>query len=108
MDDRTEAVLGYEFATEMEARNVGAELNRRFNSAELVTLGIYRIRWNGNYLLEAVFAKDIPDQRVKDAQALMGESGVQVHPDDLKDYKLATRRRTEHGDMFRWFRRFMG
>ena len=38
---------------------------------------------NGNYLVEAVFANDIPDPRLEDARALLGELGAPVHPDDL-------------------------
>src|SRR3712207_6943549 len=53
-------------------------------------LRIYRVRWNGNYLVEAVFAQGTPDSRLQDARALLGESGSPVHPDDLDDYKRAT------------------
>ena len=82
--------LGYEFAREDEARGSAAELDRRFADRELKGLRIYRVRWNGNYLVEAVFAKDIPDPRREDARALLGELGAPVHPDDLDDYKKAT------------------
>ncbi len=96
--------LGYEFAREDEARNHAAELDRRFKREELPGLRVYRIRWNGNYLVEATFAEDIPDSRVDDARALLGESGVAVHPDDLVDYKRAS----EGGGRSGWMRRFFG
>src|SRR3954451_21504385 len=82
--------LGYEFARETEAQNHALELDRRFAKEELLGLRVYRIRWNGNYLVEATFAEGVPDSRVNDARALLGESGVAVHPDDLIDYKRAT------------------
>jgi hypothetical protein len=94
--------LGYEFAREDEAQNHAAELARRFTGEELPGLRVYRIRWNGNYLVEATFAEGIPDSRVDDARALLGESGVAVHPDDLMDYKRAT----EGGGLPGWMRRF--
>ena len=53
--------LGYEFAREDEARGSAAELDRRFADRELKGLRIYRVRWNGNYLVEAVFADDTTD-----------------------------------------------
>ncbi len=96
--------LGYEFAREEEARNHAAELDRRFAKEELPGLRVYRVRWNGNYLVEATFAGGVPEARVDDARALLGESGVPVHPDDLMDYKRAT----EEGGMPGWFRRFFG
>lgn len=96
--------LGYEFAREDEAQNHAAELARRFTGEELPGLRVYRIRWNGNYLVEATFAENTPDRRVNDARALLGESGVAVHPDDLMDYKRAT----EGGGMSGWMRRFFG
>jgi hypothetical protein len=96
--------LGYEFAREDEAQNHAAELARRFTGEELPGLRVYRIRWNGNYLVEATFAENTPDHRVNDARALLGESGVAVHPDDLMDYKRAT----EGGGMSGWMRRFFG
>jgi hypothetical protein len=82
--------FGYEFAREEEARGAATELDRRFAERELKGLRIYRVRWNGNYLVEAVFSDDTPDSRLQDARALLGESGVPVHPDDLRDYKKAT------------------
>ena len=96
--------MGYEFAREAEARNHAAELDRRFTKEELPGLRVYRIRWNGNYLVEATFAAGVPDARVNDARALLGESGVAVHPDDLIDYKRAT----EGGGLSGWMRRFFG
>ena len=96
--------LGYEFAREREARDHAAALDRRYTREELLGLRVYRIRWNGNYLIEATFAAGVPDSRVNDARALLGESGVPVHPDDLLDYKRAS----EEGGMPGWFRRFFG
>jgi hypothetical protein len=98
--------LGYEFAREDEARGSAAELDRRFADRELKGLRIYRVRWNGNYLVEAVFADGTTDSRLQDARALLGESGVPVHPDDLEDYKKAT----EEGGagLPDWIRRFFG
>jgi hypothetical protein len=96
--------LGYEFAREDEAQSHAAELARRFTGEELPGLRVYRIRWNGNYLVEATFAENTPDSRVNDARALLAESGVPVHPDDLIDYKRAT----EGGGLPGWMRRFFG
>jgi hypothetical protein len=98
--------LGYEFAREDEARGAAAELDRRFADRELRGLRIYRVRWNGNYLVEAVFADGTTDSRLQDARALLGESGAPVHPDDLEDYKKATQ---EGGaGLPDWIRRFFG
>jgi hypothetical protein len=98
--------LGYEFAREDEARGTAAELDRRFADRELKGLRIYRVRWNGNYLVEAVFADGTTDSRLQDARALLGEAGVPVHPDDLEDYKKAT---DEGGaGLPDWIRRFFG
>ena len=99
--------LGYEFAREEEARLHAAELDRRFTKGELPGLRVYRVRWNGNYLVEATFAPAVPDSRLQDARALLGESGVPVHPDDLEDYKRATEA-WERGGAPGWFRRFFG
>ena len=99
--------LGYEFAREEEARGAAAELDRRFARGELRGLRIYRVRWNGNYLVEAVFSGSTPDSRLRDARALLGESGAPVHPEDLRDYKKAT----EEGfgsALPGWLRRFFG
>jgi hypothetical protein len=98
--------LGYEFAREEEARGAATELDRRFAERELKGLRIYRVRWNGNYLVEAVFSDDTPDSRLQDARALLGESGAPVHPDDLRDYKRATEER--RGGLPDWIRRFFG
>jgi hypothetical protein len=96
--------LGYEFARESEAHNHAAELDRRFTREELPGLRVYRIRWNGNYLVEATFAESISGARIDDARALLGESGVAVHPDDLIDYKRAT----QGGGLPGWMRRLFG
>ena len=96
--------LGYEFAREREARDHAAALDRRYTREEMPGLRVYRVRWNGNYLVEATFAEGVADARVNDARALLGESGVPVHPDDLIDYKRAS----EEGGMPGWFRRFFG
>jgi hypothetical protein len=101
---RSNPFLGYEFAYEDEAQSHAAELDRRFTREELLGLRVYRIRWNGNYLVEATFAAGVPESRVNDARALLGESGVAVHPDDLIDYKRAT----EGGRLPGWMRRFFG
>ncbi len=99
--------LGYEFAREEEARGAAAELDRRFAQRELTGLRIYRVRWNGNYLVEAVFSEDTTDSRLHDARALLGESGAPVHPEDLKDYKKATEEGFG-GALPGWIRRFFG
>ena len=96
--------LGYEFASEREARDHAAALDRRYTREEMPGLRVYRVRWNGNYLVEATFAEGVADSRVNDARALLGESGVPVHPDDLLDYKRAS----GEGGMPGWFRRFFG
>ncbi len=98
--------LGYEFGREEEARDSAAELDRRFTERELKGLRIYRVRWNGNYLVEAVFSQGIPDSRLGDARALLGEAGAPVHPDDLEDYKRATGEGL--GGMPGWIRRLFG
>jgi hypothetical protein len=100
--------LGYEFAREEEARGAAAELDRRFVDRELTGLRIYRVRWNGNYLVEAVFSEDTPDTRLRDARALLGESGAPVHPDDLRDYKRATEEGAFGGVLPDWIRRLFG
>ena len=97
--------LGYEFAREEEARAAAADLDRRFTERELAGLRIYRVRWNGNFIVEAVFSAGTPDSRIEDARALLGESGRSVHPDDLTDYKRATQ---EPGGLPDWVRRFFG
>ena len=97
--------IGYEFAREEEARAAASDLDRRFTQNELAGLRIYRVRWNGNYLVEAAFSEGTPEARLKDAVALLGESGIPVHPDDLADYKRAT---DEHTSLPEWLRRFFG
>jgi hypothetical protein len=99
------STLGYEFAREEDARAAASGLDRRFAQHELAGLRIYRVRWNGNYLVEAAFSDGIPEARLKDASALLGESGTPVHPDDLADYKRATDEPTYLPD---WLRRFFG
>ncbi len=97
--------LGYEFAREEEARAAASNLDRRFTQSELAGLRIYRVRWNGNYLVEATFSHGTPQARLEDARALLGESGIPVHPDDLTDYKRATEGDTA---LPNWLRRFFG
>jgi hypothetical protein len=99
------STLGYEFAREEDARAAASDLDRRFTQHELAGLRIYRVRWNGNYLVEAAFSDGTPETRLKDASALLGESGTPVHPDDLADYKRATEESTNLPD---WLRRFFG
>ena len=99
----TSPSLGYEFAREEEARSAASDLDRRFTETELSGLRIYRVRWNGNFLVEATFSEDTPEARLEDASALLGESGVPVHPDDLNDYKRATQENTA---LPGWLRRF--
>lgn len=96
--------LGYEFTREAEARVHATELDRSFTREEILGLRVYRVRWNGNYIVEATFAEDIPQDRMRDARALLGESGSPVHPDDLTDYKRAS----EEGGLSGWMRRFFG
>ncbi len=96
--------LGYEFSREEGASHHARELDRRFTREELLALRVYRIRWNHNYLVEATFAGDVPASRMDDARALLGESGVAVHADDLEDYKHATQGDALPG----WIRRFLG
>ena len=95
--------LGYEFAREEEARTAASDLDRRFTDTELTGLRIFRVRWNGNYLVEAAFSDATPESRLQDARALLGESGTPVHPDDLTDYKKATQ---EGSSLPNWLRRF--
>ncbi len=98
--------LGYEFPEEENARRSATELDRRFTGRELVGLRIFRVRWNGNYLVEATFSEEIRDSRLQDARALLGEAGNPVHPDDLSDYKRATGENTR--GLPDWLRRFFG
>ena len=101
-----EGPLGYEFAREEEARAAAADLDRRFSERELSGLRIYRVRWNGNFIVEAVFAAGTPGSRIEDARALLGEAGRSVHPDDLADYKRASQE--GQGGLPDWVRRFFG
>ncbi len=96
--------LGYEFGREEEARAAAADLDRRFTEQELTGLRIYRVRWNGNFIVEAAFSDGTPDSRIEDARALLAEAGRSVHPDDLADYKRATQEGT--GGLPDWVRRF--
>ncbi|MGB3633121.1 MAG: hypothetical protein WA982_03695 [Rubrobacteraceae bacterium] len=98
--------LGYEFSVEEDARQSATELDRRFTGRELVGLRIFRVRWNGNYLVDATFSEKTTDSRLQDARALLGEVGTPVHPDDLSDYKKAT----EEGGagLPDWLRRLFG
>jgi hypothetical protein len=105
MESRGHPSLGYEYAREEEARGAAAELDRRFAQGELRGLRIYRVRWNGNYLVEAVFSGNTPESRLQDARALLGESGAPVHPDDLRDYIKATEEGLGRG-LPGWIRRF--
>ena len=106
MEGGEQTSLGYEFALEEEARGAAAELDRRFARGELRGLRIYRVRWSGNYLVEAVFSDGTSNSRLHDARALLGESGAPVHPDDLRDYKRATDEGL--GGLPDWIRRFFG
>lgn len=104
--EREPRFVGYEFAREEEARDSAAELDRRFTERELKGLRVYRVRWSGNYLVEAAFDGSIPESRVEDARALLGEAGTPVHPDDLSDYKKATE--AGSGGLPEWIRKFFG
>ncbi len=106
MSGRGHNSVGYEFVTEQDARGCAAELDRRFTQRELVGLRIFRIRWNGNYLVEAAFSESTPETRLQDARALLGEAGSPVHPEDLEDYKKAM----EAGEagLPGWLQRFFG
>ena len=103
---REQSSLGYEFGREEEARAAAADLDRLFTEQELTGLRIYRVRWSGNFIVEAAFSPGTPDSRIQDARALLGEAGRSVHPDDLADYKRATQEGP--GGMPDWFRRFFG
>ena len=104
--DQEPRYLGYEFPREEEASNSAKELDRRFSGRELKGLRVYKIRWNGNYLVEATFPSDVPDSRLQDARALLGEVGTPVHPDDLRDYKQATE--SGFGSLPEWIKKFFG
>ncbi len=96
--------LGYEYRSEDQARGAAADLDRRFHERELAGLRIYKVRWNANFIVEAAFDERTEESSLQDARALLGESGSPVHPEDLADYKQATRERGNPG----WFRRFFG
>ena len=98
--------LGYEFAREEEARAAASDLDRRFDERELAGLRIYRVRWNNDFIVEATFPPRTPPSRLQDARALLGESGVPVHPDDLADYKKASEGGAE--GLPGWVRRLFG
>ena len=104
--DQEPRSVGYEFPREEEARNSATDLDRRFTERELKSLRVYRVRWSGNYLVEATFARDISDSRIQDARALLGEAGTPVHPDDLRDYKQATE--AGSGGLPEWIRKLFG
>lgn len=98
--------VGYEFPTEDGASEAAKELDRRFTGRELKGLRVYRVRWSGNYLVEATFAPDVPDSRLQDVRALLGEAGIPVHPEDLRDYKQATE--SGFGSLPDWIRKWFG
>jgi len=81
---QTSPSLGYEFAREEEARTAASNLDRRFTETELSGLRIYRVRWNGNFLVEATFSQGTPEARLHDARALLGESGTPYTPTTSK------------------------
>ncbi len=99
--------VGYEFEREQDARESAAELDRRFSEEELAGLKIYRVRWNGDYIVEATFPEALSADRVGDARAILGEAGSPVHPDDLADYKEAMEAGAT-GPIPGWLRRFFG
>jgi hypothetical protein len=103
---REPTTFGYEFAREQEARSAATDLDRRFDDRELAGLRIYRVRWNNDFIVEATFPPETPPSRLEDARALLGESGAPIHPDDLNDYKQATREGSE--GLPGWVRRLFG
>lgn len=104
---RAGETVGYEFEREQEARESAVELDRRFSGDELSGLRIYRVRWNGDYIVEAAFPQGLSADRVGDARAILGESGSPVHPDDLADYKEAMEAGGS-GPLPGWLRKFFG
>jgi hypothetical protein len=98
--------IGYQFAREQEARSAATDLDRRFDDRELAGLRIYRVRWNNDFIVEATFPPGTPPSRLDDARAILGESGAPVHPEDLADYKRATREGPEN--LPGWVRRLFG
>lgn len=103
--ERASQPIGYEFTVEKDARACAAELDRRFTNLELRGLRVYRIVWNGNFLVEATFSGDTPESRIGDARALLGEAGSPVHSDDLADYRKAT---DSGAGLPAWIRRIFG
>lgn len=107
MEPHSEPVpIGYEFAREEEARSAATDLDRAFAEEELTGLRVYRVRWNDNFIVEAVFPSHLPEDRLADARAMLGESGRPVHPEDLADYKRATE--GGYGALPAWLQRFFG
>lgn len=106
MDQRDQSV-GYEFEAEDTARQAAAELDRRFDRDELSGLKIYRVRWNDDFIVEAIFAYGLPESRIADARATLGETGSPVHPDDLRDYKRAMESGAT-GPLPGWLRKMFG
>lgn len=106
MDQRDQSV-GYEFEDETVARQAAAELDRRFDRDELSGLKIYRVRWNGDFIVEATFAYGLSESRIADARATLGETGNPVHPDDLRDYKRAMESGAT-GPLPGWLRKMFG
>lgn len=104
--DDTSQTLGYEFSAEEDAYRIAKELDRRFTEGELQGLRVFRVRWNGNYLVEAAFSKTVSDTRLQDARALLGEAGSPVHDEDLEDYKKATEERGK--GLPEWVKRLFG
>lgn len=105
--DREPRSLGYEFPDETEAQGYARELDRRFSRGELVGLRVYRVRWSGNYLVEATFSDDAAESRLESARAILGEAGNPVHPEDLEDYKKATGAGGS-GNLPEWIKRLFG
>ncbi len=105
--DRENRSLGYEFPTETAAQLYARELDRRFTRGELLGLRVYRVRWNSNYLVEATFSEDASESSLESAQAILGEAGSPVHPEDLKDYKRATEAGAA-GNLPDWIKRLFG
>lgn len=105
--DQREQSIGYEFEDETVARQAAAELDRRFDRDELSGLKIYRVRWNDDFIVEAVFAYGLSESRIADARATLGETGSPVHPDDLRDYKRAMESGAT-GPLPGWVRKLFG
>lgn len=104
--ERSNTSLGYEFSTEEQARSSASELDHLFDREELVGLRVYRVRWNGNYLVEATFSPEARESRLSDARALLGEVGAPVHQEDLEDYKRASQEGSS--GVPDWLRRLFG